>query len=566
MPLLLFFVGLFIAGVAIFAETLGLDKNPGEWSRLRIFILSLGITVGTVSALFYAYSDRINKLWKRFLSKKGLDAKAVSFIAFWHEYGPAVLVIPLVIAIYIWYVSSGTWLEWVSPTRYYADLARGFQSGQLHIPAQPDPLLSQLQNPYDPSARAGIEVPHDITYYNGRYYLYWGPVPALFLLVWQSVFGGRVGDLQLVFIFSSGIFMAQFLILLSVWRWYFKQHPKWMLLISIFLTGVAGPVAFMLNNFRGARIYEAAISGGQFFFMGGVFFLFAFFKKGVSKWLLFSAGVLLALAVGTRFFLVISVGAVAALVVFGIGRTNEGLLQKLLNLSFFVLPLFLGAVCLGWYNWSRFGSIIESGLYYQLAGHNIQENYPNLIKPVYAIQNMYNYLVAPPGFDAYFPFFFAEYGSDVSVFPAYNLPELYTSQQMTGLFYLVPFVVFSVIPLESLMFPGLKKRSLFTRESREDDYFYNWMVVNLGVTSLSAFVFLLTFFWAAMRYIEDFFPSLIILSVIGFWQGYQMLADKPALQKKYVSIGLALAIVSIVMSNLIAISINNLRFLFIGAQ
>lgn len=339
-----------------------------------------------------------------------------------------------------------------------------------------------------------------------------------------------------------------------------------MLLISIFLTGVAGPVAFMLNNFRGARIYEAAISGGQFFFMGGVLFLLAFFKKGISKWLLFSAGVLLALAVGTRFFLVISVGAVAALVVFGIGRTNEGLSQKLLNLSFFVLPLFLGAVCLGWYNWSRFGSIIESGLYYQLAGHNIQENYPNLIKPVYAIQNMYNYLVAPPDFEAHFPFFFAEYGSDVSVFPAYNLPELYTSQQITGLFYLVPFVVFSVIPLVSLMFPGLKKRSLFTRESREDDYFYNWMVVNLGVTSLSAFVFLLTFFWAAMRYIEDFFPSLIILSVIGFWQGYQMLADKPALQKKYVSIGLALAIVSIVMSNLIAISINNLRFLFIGAQ
>lgn len=562
--LLLFFVGLFFAGVAIFAETLGLDKNPGEWSRVRIFILILGITFGAVSVVFYLYSDRINVLWRHFLSTKGLDTKNKKKFTFWHEYGITVPVILLIIAIYIWYVSSGTWLDWVSPTRYYANLARGFQLGQLHIPSQPDPLLSQLPNPYDPSARVGIEVPHDITYYDGKYYLYWGPAPALILLAVQSIVGGRVGDLQLVFGFSSGIFVAQFLILLLIWRRYFQQHPKWMFLFFIFLTGAVGPVAFMLNNFRGARIYEAAISGGQFFFMGGILFVFVSFNKGIFKWFLLLAGIFLVFAVGTRFFLVIPVGVVAALVVFWIGRANVGLSQKLLNVSFFISPLFLGAVCLGWYNWARFGSIAEFGLYYQLAGNYIQKNYQDLIKPIYAIQNLYNYLAAPPRFEAHFPFFFVEYGSDVAIFPFYHLPELYTAQQITGLLYLVPFIIFSIIPIASLMFPHLKKKSSFTHVDKGNEYFYNWMIVTLGVVSLSAFGFLMAFFWAAMRYIEDFIPSLVVLSVIGFWQGYQMLADKPTLRKTFVFVGLALAVVSIVMSNLIAISINDLRFLFTG--
>src|SRR5271170_3296922 len=60
----------------------------------------------------------------------------------------------------------------------YARLADGFLHGQLSLPARPDPRLLVLTNPYDPKANAGLRL-DDAVLFNGKYYIYWGPVPAL---------------------------------------------------------------------------------------------------------------------------------------------------------------------------------------------------------------------------------------------------------------------------------------------------------------------------------------------------------------------------------------------------
>ncbi|HET7144407.1 MAG TPA: hypothetical protein VFI68_10340 [Anaerolineales bacterium] len=371
--------------------------------------------------------------------------------------------------------------------------------------------------------------------------------------------------MQLVFGFICGIFLAQFFILIIVWNRFFHRHPKWMLAFSIFLTGLVSPVTFMLNNYRGARIYEAAISGGQFFFMGGLLLIITSLNVSLpSRWKLLLAGIFLALAIGTRLFLFIPVGVIAAINVFWILKSRTELSRKTLNLFMFGFPLVLGVACLGWYNWARFGSVTESGLYYQLAGNNIQKNYPDLIKPIYIYQNFYNYLMSPFRLEAQFPFAYVEYGNSKAIFSSYRLPSLYTSQQITGIFYTVPFVVFSIIPFLALLPTHFKKLPAAAFAIGLDDYTYKWVILVLSASFLFAFGFLTTFFWTAMRYMEDFMPSLIMLSVIGFWQGYQRLAGKPALRKYFTSFGFVLAIISIVISNLIAISINDLRFLFIN--
>src|SRR3990172_3306037 len=121
--------------------------------------------------------------------------------------------------------------------------------------------------------------------------------------------------------------------------------------------------------------------------MGGLLFILTSLgSKSPAGWRLLLAGIFFALAIGTRLFLFIPVGVLAALTAFWIFKSNTDLSRKVINLFLLVFPVVLGFACLGWYNWARFGSITESGLYYQLAGNYIQENYPELIKPIYIYQ------------------------------------------------------------------------------------------------------------------------------------------------------------------------------------
>jgi hypothetical protein len=63
------------------------------------------------------------------------------------------------------------------------------------------------------------------------------------------------------------------------------------------------------------------------------------------------------------------------------------------------------------------------------------------------------------------------------------------------------------------------------------------------------------FFWAAMRYAEDFMPTLTLLSIVGFWQGYQATPESSNKGKMYTTVGLILAGLSIITGTLLALSI-----------
>ena len=86
-----------------------------------------------------------------------------------------------------------------------------------------------------------------------------------------------------------------------------------------------------------------------------------------------------------------------------------------------------------------------------------------------------------------------------------------------------------------------------------------WITLTLWGSFLVAFGVLLNFFWATMRYLQDVVPALAILAVIGFWQGYLGIMRRPGWKKLYTSAGVALAVLSIVMSTLLGLSVNNAR-------
>jgi hypothetical protein len=94
-----------------------------------------------------------------------------------------------------------------------------------------------------------------------------------------------------------------------------------------------------------------------------------------------------------------------------------------------VTPLVLGAVGLGWYNWMRFGSMLETGLRYQMntvdAALVMQEHRFELFSPLYVIQNVWNYFLAPPYVRPVFPFLTPIRGLRESIVAGIQIPHIY---------------------------------------------------------------------------------------------------------------------------------------------
>jgi hypothetical protein len=131
----------------------------------------------------------------------------------------------IVFTVYLWFGSFGLWTNLPTITTYYDKLATAFQHGNLSLDEKPDPALLALENPYDPDARAGIKikVPTDFSFYNGKYYLYFGVVPALLLTV-AKYFGFRIIGDQYPFSYYFRHIPIQSLLIVMTWN-DFSKYP-----------------------------------------------------------------------------------------------------------------------------------------------------------------------------------------------------------------------------------------------------------------------------------------------------------------------------------------------------
>ena len=127
------------------------------------------------------------------------------------------LAIIIVSAVYIW-----SFLPFVnsSPTsNNYSQLAIAFKSHQLYLNEKPPAALLALSDPYDWSARYSIRrsFTMDVSLYNGRFYLYWGPVPSLLLMIFSNEQLQVLGDQYVFFAFLYGLFLYSFLLVRGCW-------------------------------------------------------------------------------------------------------------------------------------------------------------------------------------------------------------------------------------------------------------------------------------------------------------------------------------------------------------
>ena len=466
------------------------------------------------------------------------------------------LSILFVITSYVWFVSYGRWTYWTTISNKYDQLATAFEHGSLALEREPDPALLALPNPYDPSARANLKYPLDLSLYKGKYYLYFGPTPALILAIIKPLVTASIGDQYLVFVFTSGIFIFESLLLLEIWKQFFQNVPVWVMSICIIFIGWISPFPWLLMQ---ARVYEAAISGGQFFFLAGLYFVFtAFHKEVISCGKIVLGSVFLVLAMGSRLTLALPIGFLVLMVFLLLVinfRQNKLLSNIIYAITCLMVPLIIGIAILGWYNWARFNSIFETGFSYQLAGPNLQKYHNVLFSPVYIVPNLYDYLVMRPGILRTFPYIRSVAGTGASKFPFILLPKVYFSDNITGMIFSTPF--FLLVGCVAIFFVLTQKRKKENEVKRDNHkYLLTWIIVSLSGAFLLEFGTIVSCFWVVTRYVADFMPPLALLSIVGFLQGYRYLKEKPISLKLYQTFGIGLMFISNATSILLALSAN----------
>jgi hypothetical protein len=470
----------------------------------------------------------------------------------------------LVIFVYVWFISFGLGTDWPAVSNYegyYDQLAIAFRNGHLSLDIQPSPAVLALHNPYDPAARQSNNVvyPIDFSLYKGKYYLYFGPVPALLLMVAKLLGVGTTYDLYFVFAFASGMLIFQSLLIIKLWGLYFQNVPSWAIPLCILFCGLISPIPWILTD---ARVYEAASAGGQFFFLAGLYFAVNALERSsipIGDYLI--AGILWTLAIGTRLTQIIPVGFMVVMVVFWIVRAyfrSKPSSKPLYSLVFLCLPLALGLAILGWYNWARFNSVFETGFYYELAGPFLQKYSRVLFSPLYLFPNLFNYLVMRPKIGMTFPFIQSASGYGDIKFSFINLPAIYHEGGITGVLFSTPFAIFAAIPVLS---------PLLRRKETEDQVdavhgtdLFKWVIISLLGSFLFGFAPIVLYFFVETRFVADFISALILLSIAGFWQGYGSLRHKIMISKLYVVLGIILMATSVIISVLLALSAHAEQF------
>lgn len=296
----------------------------------------------------------------------------------------------------------------------YKELAVALESGQTALSYEASEGILQSPNPYDTIylQANNIEYNADYSYYNGRYYVYFGLVPELLLyLPFHLVTGKDFPNWAAVFVFSSLFAAGTFLMFREIIRNYFTNNEDKesnvtfvsYILVSLF-TVLSGTFAYVYFT---ADLYSVPIMAGLAFTVWGIFFWLwsTDSKQGKkSRMVLFTVlgSLCMAFVAGCRPQMVLF-SVMAIPLFFGKGFKQRELLTKdsVGRTVGFVLPYVLVAIVLMHYNYVRFESVFDFGATYSLTNNDM-----NLrgASPSRMLLGMGTFLFSPPYYNGVFPF------------------------------------------------------------------------------------------------------------------------------------------------------------------
>lgn len=496
--------GVVASSTAILASQLGLDRSPG-WGNARLALLVVGVLLCVTGALLYYWGNRSDRRSGQPPSRPRSGAIGTALagalpVLGWILTG---LTTAGIAGYVLWYTSAAHFPTFPAVHNDYADLGDAFLHGQLALLEKPSPALEALPNPYDPIQRGNVPFRWDASYFQGRYYLYWGPVPALVSAALELVIGAPPSGSLLVGLAYLG--------LLGVFAIYLVRTLERLQAARLgFSIGLFAAIAFvnlpLLFQLGQARIYEASILYGQFFLLAGLLAWDIYTATNRSAWLV-AAGLGWGLAVGCRYNLVFSSAIFTGFAVWWLIRKGPRR-EAWLRIATLGAPMLGCLVALALYNYARFGSFTETGMAYQLSfGASQDLSYSLGDIP----SSLYIYFLYPVTTAGTFPFV------RTVLFDPARLPA-WLGMPADRVFDHVIFGTLPAVPafgLLALAFPlvVLRMRSPGTAESGGNarEGFALWM---LAAAAASQILYLAVFFYAAERYVGDFYLSVTLIITI----------------------------------------------------
>ncbi len=430
-----------------------------------------------------------------------------------------------IVVVYLFVVTAGTFKEWPTYNALYDSLATGFQQGHLYLPIEPPAALVAAENPLDP-VNIGLWFP-DLSFYKGKYYIYWSPFPSLAIWAVKSIFRIRkvIGDQYPCFAFYVVYVFAGALLLQRMGRRLFPGLPHYLLLLAIAVHAFANPTPYLIAT---PGIYEAAIAGAQSFVLLGIVAAFDALG-GVRRWTrlrLVAAGIAWSIALACR----VSIGPTVFLFVLATAlvpnRNGNRWLTALRDVALMSAPLAVTSAALLYYNKARFDSWLEFGTGVQLNVVHYRGSFG------YIAPNLYSYLLRWPRLSCQFPFATAPWDAGPSSFPTgYTLPEGYWIQEpVVGMIVAAPWVWLCPLGLFFLVSHLLQRQSVMRPTRATPSYSSLWCAaVFLILASVTALPFIATFN-ATMRYLGDVTAGFLLFATWSGWTLYHRLHRRPALR------------------------------------
>lgn len=511
---------------------------------------------------YFLSEDKKSSLWHE---------RIFSFLWTKRQWIALSLLLILVMFIYVGLISVWNWVSWPNITNFYNLLAEALLEGQTSLLIEPSPLLAELENPYPLSERAGIPSIGDLSYFRGKYYLYWGPIPAVFAALWKLITGQTGGDEHIVFVSICCIFLFLTLIIYYFKTKFFPSIPGWLLFIGIIIVATAYPILWVLSW---PAIYPAAIAAGQAFLMAGLFLVLPVWDGSrLQTWRLAAIGVLWGLAIGSRLTIIGAVVVLVIATIIALVSLAEGRLwskQVGIRLAAFILAFGICFGLLGVYNYVRFGDVFETGFRYQLTPIDLNKylSEGRIFNIAFFIPNLFYYFLTPFRPIPRFPFVRPRWAEPhfLSNFMKHlEFPDNHGVENITGIFFAMPTIVFT----GTLVFALICSKKLlgpYTMEMPEgkrysnDQNLFRISVLSILLAGIAAFLPILMYSGVATRFLLDAIPIFAILTVVGMWQLYVSNRHYPLRNFFIVLIIISLVISSTLISLLIAFSGADSRF------
>lgn len=376
----------------------------------------------------------------------------------------------------------------------YNQLADAFLHFHLWVARVPEGVLG-LGNAYNPAQRpAFFDSYPDYSLYGHFLYITWGPAPVLIFLVPLHLLGFEPSASVIGIPFAVGGLGFALATLRAIVR-QVGEVALWICALAGITLACASVLPYVV---RFPLVYHQAVMSGYCFAMAGAWLgVSAVVDHRASLKRLSLMSLCFGLATGSR----PTLGLLALLLVpiymsLRATRPRRGLLAALL------VPFGACVLLLAAYDQARFGSPLDYGTKYQLAG--INQYTAHFGKLSFLPPGLWSYLIAPPRLTALFPFISINYPQ---VSYPFGLPAHYNplSEETGGMLAMAPIAIFVV----ALPFIWRRRPAWLGSLSP--------LLLTMACAGVACIAFLAYEIYTTSERYETDFMSLILFGALAVW-------------------------------------------------